>query len=183
MDSYSACAPGSHSRCCLWRRTAGRLPAHDLAHDRFRRLPQELLEVDRTVLEVGHAGRHHRPVCYAAHCGHSLSLKSDLPRFQILGNGRFPYLTGSSLTPALPTRSTHNTEIEKFCRKRSNVMPVFEEKGFSIPDSRDARQARATQKCQSNAACCQGHNFPATTLREQTLDERLQGLRAHCEIL
>lgn len=67
------------------------LGAHDLVDDGLGQLPEHLLQVDRAVLEAGHPrGGAHRRLCYAARCGHCLSLEPVLSRFQILGNGRFP---------------------------------------------------------------------------------------------
>lgn len=73
------------------------LGAHDLVRHKLGQSPQELLEVDRPVLEAGrHRRRRGRLICYAAHCGHCSSLEPDLLRFQILGSGRTPFARADS---------------------------------------------------------------------------------------
>lgn len=67
------------------------LGARDLVDHGLGQLPEDLLQVDGAVREAGHprCGAYRR-LCYAARCGHCLSLEPVLSRFQILGNGRFP---------------------------------------------------------------------------------------------
>ena len=84
------------------------LGAHDLVHHALGELAEQLPHVHEPVPEARDRQRRlrRRHVCYAVHCGHCLSLESDLSRSQILGNGRFPYKGAvPGLTPTFPTRS------------------------------------------------------------------------------